>query len=72
METTEKNKKINILMIIGLFYPFVGGAERECQKLSKRLIKEGISVTVLTQCCDSLPEYEVIDGISVYRYCPYD
>ena len=54
-------------MIISLFHPFVGGAEKECQKLSKRLMEEGVSVTVLTQHCDGLPEYEVIDGISVYR-----
>jgi glycosyltransferase involved in cell wall biosynthesis len=67
MENTEKKEKINLLVIIGLFHPFVGGAEKECQKVSKRLLEKGISVTVLTQCSDGLPEYEVIDGISVYR-----
>jgi len=67
IEQVEEVKKINLLMIISLFHPFVGGAEKECQKLSKRLMEEGISVTVLTQHCDGLPEYEVIDGISVYR-----
>ena len=67
MGNVEERKKTNLLMIIGLFHPFVGGAEKECQKLSKRLMEKGISVTVLTQCCDGLPEHEVIDGISVYR-----
>ena len=67
MENREQRKKINLLMIIGLFHPFVGGAEKECQKLSKRLMEKGISVTVLTQWSDGLPEYEVIEGISVYR-----
>ena len=57
MENMEQRKKINLLMIIGLFHPFVGGAEKECQKLSKRLMEKGISVTVLTQWSDSLPEY---------------
>jgi len=60
-------KNYNLLMIIGLFYPFVGGAEKECQKLSRRLMEKGISVTVLTQYCDGLPEYEEIEGIPVHR-----
>ena len=63
----EKRNKLNVLMVIGLFHPFVGGAERECQKLSKKLLEQGISVTVLTQCHEGLPGYEVIDGIPVYR-----
>lgn len=62
-----KGKDINLLMIIGLFYPFVGGAERECQKLCRGLMEKGVSITVLTQYCDGLPEYEEIDGIPVYR-----
>jgi len=63
----EKRKEINLLMIIGQFYPLVGGAEIECKKLSKKLIKEGVSVTLLTQKRDGLPEYEEVGGIPVYR-----
>lgn len=63
----EKRNDISVLMIIGLFYPVVGGAEKVCQRLSKKLIDKGISVTVLTQQRDGLPGYEVIDGIPVYR-----
>jgi glycosyltransferase involved in cell wall biosynthesis len=54
-------------MVIGLFHPVVGGAEMFCQRLAKRFIARGISVTVLTQYRDGLPEYEVLDGIPVYR-----
>lgn len=54
-------------MVISLFYPFVGGAEKVCQILSKRLIEEGFSVTVLTQHCNGLSDYEEIEGIPVYR-----
>jgi glycosyltransferase involved in cell wall biosynthesis len=57
----------SILMVVGLFHPVVGGAEKVCQRLAKRFIAKGISVTVLTQYCDGLPEYEVIDEIPVYR-----
>jgi glycosyltransferase involved in cell wall biosynthesis len=63
----EEGKDINLLMIVGLFHPFVGGAEKECQKLSKKLMERGISVTVLTQHSDGLPEYEEVGGIPVYR-----
>jgi len=60
-------KQPNLLMIIGLFYPFIGGAERECQKLSKKLQAQGCNVSVLTQYQDGLPAHEVIDAIPVYR-----
>jgi glycosyltransferase involved in cell wall biosynthesis len=58
---------MKILMVISQFYPITGGAEKECQKLSGRLLKEGIAVTVLTQSCEGSPDYEVIDEIPVYR-----
>ena len=54
-------------MIIGLFYPFIGGAERECQKLSKKLQEQGYNVLVLTQYQEGLPAYDVIDAVPVYR-----
>ena len=54
-------------MIIGLFYPAIGGAERECQKLSKKFQEQGCNVSVLTQYREGLPAHEVIDAIPVYR-----
>lgn len=61
----ERDSKL--LMIVGLYHPFVGGTEKECQKLSGKLFERGSAVTVLTQHSDGLPEYEEIDGIPVYR-----
>jgi len=63
----DTGKKRSILMVVGLFHPVVGGAEMVCQKLAKGFIAKGMDVTVLTQYCDGLPEYEVIDTIPVYR-----
>ncbi len=60
-------KKIRILMVIGLFHPYIGGAEKECQKMAKGLREKGADVTVLTQYDNGLPEHEEIDGIPVYR-----
>ena len=51
-----RGKELKILMVIGLFHPVVGGAEKACQTLSKRLMGKGISVTILTQYRDGLPE----------------
>lgn len=54
-------------MIIGQYHPRIGGAERECRKLSGRLLKGGSAVSILTQSGEGLPDHEVIDGIPVYR-----
>jgi len=64
-EAVEKHPLV--LMVISLFYPSVGGAERECQKLAGRLRDDGAMVSVLTQYSAGLPEFEQINGIMVYR-----
>jgi glycosyltransferase involved in cell wall biosynthesis len=58
---------MKILMIIAQYHPVAGGAEKECQKISRRLREEGLRVSVLTQSCEGLPDYEEIDGTPVYR-----
>ena len=63
----QHKEKAKILMIIGLFYPQVGGAEKVCQELSQKLRAAGFSVAVLTQYREGLPEHEEIEGIPVYR-----
>jgi len=54
-------------MIIGLYHPVVGGAEKVCLALSKSLSERGIPVAVLTQRLNGVPDYDVIDGIPVHR-----
>jgi glycosyltransferase involved in cell wall biosynthesis len=63
--TEHKQKKI--LMLIGLFYPCIGGAEQECQKVARKLRDRGHEVTILTQHREGLPASEIIDGIPVHR-----
>jgi glycosyltransferase involved in cell wall biosynthesis len=63
--TLLNNKKI--LMIISHYYPLLGGAEVQAQRLAINLAKKGIKVFVLTRRFEKLPEYEEIEGISVYR-----
>lgn len=61
-------KKYKLLMIIGLFYPDVGGTEKACQILAKKLSELDFDVTILTTYREGLPPYEIIDGLPVYRY----
>ena len=61
------SKQKKILMLIGLFYPCIGGAEQECQKIAGKLRDKGHEVSVLTQYREGLPAAEIIDDIPVYR-----
>lgn len=64
----ENNKeKFKILIISSLFYPSVGGAERQSLQLANQLINNGIKVSVLTQYNKSLPEEEQLGEIKIYR-----
>ena len=54
-------------MVISQFYPALGGAEVQAQRLAGALLKRGIAVSVLTRQTRGLPSYERIEGIPVYR-----
>ncbi len=62
-----ENKKLKILHLVGKYYPDLGGTEQECRNLALKFKKEGHSCIVLTGHKESLPPYELIDGIPVYR-----
>ncbi len=63
----EKPQSLKILMLISQFYPAIGGAERECQNLSRKLAALGHRVSVLTTYADGLQPRDIVDGIPVYR-----
>jgi len=53
------------------FYPVTGGIETFVYEISKRLVKEGQEITVITRIPPwdkKLPRYEIIDGIEVLRF----
>ncbi len=59
---------MKILMLTWEYPPrIVGGIARVVHDLSKRLIKDGHEVTVITYKDDNLPEYENDKGVEVYR-----
>src|SRR5574344_1995913 len=63
---------MKILMLTWEYPPrIVGGIARVVHNLSKRLIKDGHEVTVITYKEGNLPEYENDKGVNVYRVDNY-
>jgi glycosyltransferase involved in cell wall biosynthesis len=61
-------KPIRVLMVVRLFYPWVGGMERQAHKLAKSLAKRGIAVEISTGWWfRGTPQREQFDGIPVTR-----
>ena len=58
----------NVLMIIGCYYPEIGGNEKICGKVAAGLVHKGCRVDILTEYRQGLPGQEIIDGLPVYRY----
>ena len=59
---------MKILMLTWEYPPrIVGGISRVVHDLSKRLIKDGHEITVVTYKEEGLPEYENDKGVEVYR-----
>ena len=60
--------KPRVLMVIGQFWPILGGAEVQCQRLSSELARQRYDVTVLTgRNQGSSPSEETLDGYQVIR-----
>ncbi|HUP76701.1 MAG TPA: glycosyltransferase family 4 protein [Acidimicrobiales bacterium] len=57
-----------VLMVVRLFHPWVGGTERQAQKLARALADDGTDVQVVTgRWFRGTRRHEVIDGIPVTR-----
>ena len=67
---------MRVAIITKYFLPVMGGIENHCYNLAKELLKNNIIVEVLTSRDtlterNVLKEYEVIDGIKVFRYSAF-
>jgi glycosyltransferase involved in cell wall biosynthesis len=59
---------MNVAVFASAFHPHLGGVEELCRQLAQELVKQGHHTIVLTNRWPrSLPEYEELDGIGVYR-----
>jgi glycosyltransferase involved in cell wall biosynthesis len=57
-----------VLMVIRLFYPWLGGTQRQAHRLARELIERGIDVQFVTgRWFRGTPREETIDGIPVFR-----
>jgi glycosyltransferase involved in cell wall biosynthesis len=55
-------------MVIAVFYPYIGGAEKQALNLARKLLGEKIKVSIITgRWSNSLKKYESLDGIRIYR-----
>ena len=68
MDFRKEVNKMKILMLTWEYPPrVVGGIARVVNDLSKRLIKDGHEVTVVTYREGNAPYYELDKGVNVYR-----
>ena len=71
---TEKEKiamsrdKPGVCVLVGAYYPIVGGGETHSRQLCSALVERGFPLFVLTRRYTAeLKSFEVIDGVPVYR-----
>lgn len=61
-------EKLRILMVIAVFYPYTGGAEKQAQKLASELVKNNMDVTVATgRWNNNLKKTEELNGFKIIR-----
>lgn len=58
---------IRVIMVISSFAPVIGGAERQALQLAQRLVKQGLTVQVLTRRYPGLAATEEMKGVKVSR-----
>jgi glycosyltransferase involved in cell wall biosynthesis len=59
---------IRVLMVVRLFYPWVGGTERQALKLAKMLVEKDVQVEIVTGWWfRGTPQREIVEGIPVFR-----
>ncbi len=58
---------MHILMLAQFYAPIIGGEERHVQDLCFELVKRGHKVTVATLQIPGVPEFEVNQGVQIYR-----
>ncbi len=58
---------MHILMLAQFYAPIIGGEERHVQDLCTELVKHGHKVTVATLQTPGVPEFEIDQGVQIYR-----
>lgn len=58
---------MRILLLSDLYPPIIGGLERHVETLGRSLARRGHAVSVATLWHDGLPDFEVVEGVSIHR-----
>lgn len=61
------HQRLHVTMIIQAYLPLLGGAERQLAALAPLLEEQGVDVSVITRRYPGLKEFELIEGVPVYR-----
>lgn len=55
-------------MLAERFFPEIGGVEKHCFEISKRIVQDGHNLTIITKKTQKrTKKYEKLDGIKIYR-----
>jgi len=60
---------MRVLMLTDFYQPVIGGVEQLVRMLAQDLVTRGHDVFVATIRAAGLPEFEIDDGVEVYRLC---
>jgi glycosyltransferase involved in cell wall biosynthesis len=69
MNLSTGARPLRVMMVVRLFYPWLGGTQRQAHRLARELIDRGVQVHLLTGWWfRGTPQRETIDGIPVFRH----
>ncbi len=68
LESQSAPRTQRIFMITRLFYPWIGGTERQAHKLASKLAEKGVPVEIVTgQWFQGTLRHDKLDGVPIYR-----
>jgi glycosyltransferase involved in cell wall biosynthesis/aminoglycoside phosphotransferase (APT) family kinase protein len=64
----ETDKAPRVMMVARLFYPWIGGAERQAHKLAQAMVEKQTAAEIVTGWWfRGTPQRELLEGIPIYR-----
>lgn len=64
----DREAPLRVLMVVRLFFPWIGGAELQAARLARELTRQGIQVQIVTgRWFRGTPRDDVVEGIRVFR-----
>ncbi len=61
---------MKILFLSHFYHPHIGGVEKHVEEITKRLIKRGYEITIVTEELENTKQFETVNGVEVFRV-PY-